>query len=173
MNAPPTIRLYRGYDAHSPTLRGPFWTTGLVRERVTELEPHKRRINEGKVACFGDSLPPGVMQWFDVGVQPQSGDYVMIWTAGDQVCKKLVELDGEWFAICHWYSCPLGWMQDVRAIGVLVAEARIPGLQPLHVRHQVMVTDENDAEWRRELNAQPAVHRAIGRMLNRGIPRAA
>lgn len=172
MNAP-QITLYRGYNAHSRTLRGPFWVTGMVGERVTQTGEHSCRINEGKPACFGESIPPGVMQWFDIGIRPQSGDYAMIWTAGDQVCKKLVEIDGEWFAVCHFYTVPVAWIPDVRAVGVLVAEATIPGLQPLHVRHQVMTTDADDTEWRRELNSRPKVHKAIGHMIEHGIPRAA
>lgn len=172
---PLQITLYRGYEAHSRTLRGPFWTTGIVGERVTALDSHRIKINEAKPACFGESIPPGTMQWFDVGLKPESGDYVMIWTAGDQVCKRLVEIKGEWFAVCHWYTVPLAWMQNVRAVGVLVAEVKIPGAVFPHITHQVIPpgSDENDAEWRRELNAQPKVRKAIGWMLEHGIPRAA
>jgi hypothetical protein len=162
---PPRIRLDARYNPHSRTLRGPYWVTGLVNERVTALEPYKIKINAAKPACMGDSIPPGTAQWFDFGLRPKHGDVVLVIAEGQSpICKKWLLVDGEPFLVCHWYTVPLSWIPKVRAIGVCVAEVKHDGWFP-HIAHQVMATDEDDVEWRRELNSKPKVHAAIGKML--------
>jgi hypothetical protein len=172
---PPQVTLYPRYNPSSQTLRGPFWTTGLVAERVTSIDSHRCRINAGKPACFGESIPPGIAQWFDLGIRPQSGDTVMVWADGQQICKRWVDVSGEIFLVCHWFCAPLSWIPGVRAVGVLVAECSFPGWQPTHIAHQVVDAEggEDDAQWRRELNSKPKVREALGWMLKHGIPRAA
>ena len=167
MNAP-VLRLYRGYDPRSTTMRK-FWTTGSVRERESLKAPHALQINEAVPACMGADVPPGLLQFFDFGLQPYDGCMVLIFNrrqdgSMESATKRLLRVGERWLASCHWWSLPLDWLRPV-AIGVLVCEIEFPGWTPLHIRHQLLESDESERAWRAELNGQPEVRKLVRKYL--------
>lgn len=157
------VRGFRPKDAD-----GCAWIEGRFDQRTQRIDLNTLTIVACEPACFGDSIPPGVLQWFDTAVKPRAGDYVLIYQRnGDRIealCKKLLEIEGELWACCHFFIIPIAWLQNVVAVATLVCEVRFPGAHFTHIRHQIRGSDAEEAAWRRELNSHPKVQRATAKL---------
>jgi hypothetical protein len=173
---PPKIKLYRGYCPGSPTLRGPFFNGSGAFQPFTEKDPTSLQMNKPVHACMGDSYQPGAATWYDFGLKPEHGDDVMVVSSIGNVSKIWLDVDGEVFLACHDYTIPLSNIPGVKAIGVCVAEVEFPGVSQPHAPAPPAAVDDKGqpvdlVKWRRQVNASPRVHRAIGKTLERGVPR--